>query len=74
MEHRHLTHNELTLAAIDDIIERGTRSAWAELGVAVENDPAVRRRILSIADTRIEADPSNQRFAFWKYYVEYIEQ
>ena len=31
MIHRHLTHQELTLAAIDDLIGRG---AWWQLGAA----------------------------------------
>ena len=31
MQHRHLTHEQYTLAAIDDIIARGKRRDWAEL-------------------------------------------
>ncbi len=31
MQHRHLTHERYTLAAIDDIIARGKRRDWAEL-------------------------------------------
>ncbi|MEI2691809.1 MAG: hypothetical protein V9H69_19750 [Anaerolineae bacterium] len=30
MQHRHLTHEQYTLAAIDDIIARGKRRDWAE--------------------------------------------
>ncbi len=69
MEHRHLEHNDLTLAAIDDIIERGARSAWAELGRAVENDLVIRARTQYIANNRTRVNPLNQRFAFWKHYV-----
>jgi len=31
MYHRHLTHQDFTLAAIDDLIARGKRQDWAEL-------------------------------------------
>lgn len=31
MLHRHLTHQQLTLAAIDDVIARGKHADWAEL-------------------------------------------
>lgn len=73
MDHRHLEHSELTLAAIDDIIERGTRSSWAELGRAAQNDPEIRAKIRRITDNRAKACPLNQRFAFWGYYVENIK-
>ena len=73
MDHRHLEHDDLTLAAIDDLIERGDRSAWAELGRAVQNDPVVRTRTRRVTDNRTKADPRNQRFAFWGYYVDNIK-
>ena len=31
MFHRHLTHDKLTLAAIDSIIERGARKDWMQV-------------------------------------------
>jgi hypothetical protein len=31
MLHRHLAHQQFTLAAIDDVIARGKRQDWAEL-------------------------------------------
>lgn len=73
MDHRHLEHSELTLAAIDDIIERGTRSAWAELGRAAQSDPDIRAKIQHITDSRTKADRFNQRFAFWRYYIETLK-
>lgn len=73
MDHRHLKHNELTLAAIDDIIERGTRVAWAELGNAVQKDLVIRNRTQRITDIRTKADPLNQRFSFWNHYVKNIK-
>ena len=73
MKHRHLDHEELTAAAIDDIIERGGRDAWAELCVAVLRDESVRERTYRIATLRTERDSRAQRFSFWKHYVEDIQ-
>lgn len=73
MDHRHLQHNNLTLAVIDDIIERGNRVAWAELGSAVQNDPIVRTKTRRVTENRTKADPLNQRFAFWHHYVDNIK-
>ena len=39
MEHRNLNHNGFTLAAIDNILERGELSDWLPLLNAIENDP-----------------------------------
>ena len=41
MLHRHLTHEQYTLAAIDDIIARGKRQDWAELRTTALADRAV---------------------------------
>jgi hypothetical protein len=69
MEHRHLTHQEFTLAAIDDIISRGKREDWATLRTALLSDPSVREKILRVCAAHI-ADPYAQRYHFWKQYVE----
>ena len=74
MKHRHLDHEELTVAAIDDIIERGGNQAWAELCDAVLADADVRERTHRIATVRTEQDSRAQRFSFWKHYVEDVEQ
>jgi dTDP-4-dehydrorhamnose 3,5-epimerase len=34
MRHQHLTHQEYTLAAIDDVIARGKRQVWIPKGFA----------------------------------------
>jgi hypothetical protein len=34
MLHRHLNHQQLTLAAIDDVIARGKRRDWTERHLA----------------------------------------
>jgi hypothetical protein len=39
MKHRHLVHEDFTLAAIDDILERGTLAAWAPLLREIRRDP-----------------------------------
>lgn len=69
MEHRHLIHQQFTLAAIDDIISRGKREDWATLRTALLNDPSVREKILRVCAAHI-ADPYAQRYHFWKQYVE----
>ncbi len=69
MLHRHLTHQQLTLAAIDDIIARGKRQDWAELRKAALTDRTVLEKILRVCQAHI-ADPYAQRYHFWKAYAE----
>jgi hypothetical protein len=68
MEHRHLTHAEWTLAAVDDAIARGRLADWRQLRDAAGAQPTVRERILRICAPRL-ADPTEQRYYFWDYYV-----
>lgn len=68
MRHRHLNHENLTLAGIDDIISRGGMSDWADLRRAALDDPAVLERIARICRARI-ADPYAQRHHFWMLYA-----
>lgn len=69
MLHRHLTHQHFTLAAIDDVIARGKRQDWAELRRAALGDRAVMEKVLRVCQAHI-ADPSAQRYHFWKHYAE----
>jgi hypothetical protein len=69
MHHRHLTHQAFTLAAIDDVIGRGQRTDWAELRRAVLADPSLREKVLQVCRAHI-ADRYEQRYHFWKAYVE----
>jgi hypothetical protein len=69
MLHRHLNHQDLTLAAIDDIIGRGQRQDWAALRTALLNDSAIREKVLRVCEAHV-ADPYAQRYHFWKGYVE----
>lgn len=39
MKHRHLTHEQFTLAAIEDILARGKMPDWEPLVTAIQTDP-----------------------------------
>jgi hypothetical protein len=39
MRHRHLHHQRLTLAALDDLIENGTLADWRPVLARVRRDP-----------------------------------
>jgi len=69
MLHRHLNHQEFTLAAIDDLIARGKRSDWAELRRAALADRALMEKVRRVCLAHI-ADPYAQRYHFWKHYAE----
>jgi hypothetical protein len=68
MVHRHLNHERLTPAAIDDIISRGKMADWKELRAAALADRAVLERIAGICRAYI-ADPYAQRHHFWMHYA-----
>ena len=69
MLHRHLTHQNFSLAAIDDVISRGKRLDWAELRQAVLKDQRIRKKVLRVCRAHV-SDPYAQRYHFWKEYVE----
>jgi len=69
MRHRHLNHERLTPAAIDDIIARGAREDWAELGRAVKANQDIRGAVRRIVQAKA-ADHETQRYHFWKLYAE----
>lgn len=69
MLHRHLNHEEYTLAAIDDIIARGKRKDWAELRAIALGDRAVMEKIRRVAEAYAQ-DRYAQRQAFWRLYAE----
>jgi hypothetical protein len=39
MKHRHLTHEEFTTAAIEDILARGRMPDWVPLIIAIQAEP-----------------------------------
>lgn len=69
MLHRHLNHQELTLAAIDDLIARGKRRDWVELRRAVLTDQKVLEKVLRVCHAHV-TDPYDQRYHFWLHYAE----
>ena len=69
MKHRHLNHEEFTVAAVDDIIARGGNRDWVELKWAMSKDPRVRDKITRVCRVHID-DPYAQRYHFWMQYVQ----
>jgi hypothetical protein len=69
MRHRHLDHQDYTLAAIDDIISNGQRAAWERLRLAMLQEAGIREKILRICNARIH-EPSSQRHHFWRHYAQ----
>lgn len=72
MLHRHLIHDELTPAAIDDIIERGSLPDWVRLAKAVRANPHgyTANTIRHICDQRMRDELApRQALAFWRNYV-----
>jgi hypothetical protein len=53
MQHRNLNHQKLTLAAIDNIIERGLIPDWEPLMKAIQQDPfgEIARKTLVICES-----------------------
>ncbi len=71
MQHRHLDHQDFTLAAIDDIIGNGQRAAWEKLRLALLQQPGIREKILRVCNAQVN-DASAQRHHFWRHYVQNI--
>jgi hypothetical protein len=69
MLHRHLNHQEYTLAALDDVIDRGKREDWAQLRKVALEDRGLMEKILRVALAHA-ADPYAQRYHFWRQYAE----
>lgn len=68
MEHRHLNGQNLSRAAIDDIISRGKLADWVELRQAAFNDHLVCEKIEKICSAKVR-NPYEQRYHFWFYYL-----
>jgi len=68
MIHRHLNHSRFTLAAIDDVIDRGKRDSWASLLAAVDASPEIRNRVLRVCAAHVD-DAYAQRYHFWNNYA-----
>lgn len=70
MLHRHLNHQDFSLAAIDDVIDRGKIEDWRELRRAALEDRTTMEMVLRICLAHVH-DPYAQRYHFWKNYAEY---
>lgn len=69
MKHRHLEgSSQYSLAAIDDMIDRGGRADWHLLREAADADPAIKERIRHICEIRAK-DPCDQKFHLWRAYA-----
>ena len=68
MLHRHLNHERYTAAAIDDVIERGSKQDWFELRRAALADPRVAERVRRLCEARL-LHPDAQRHHFWTHYA-----
>ena len=69
MNHRHLQEREeLTSAAIDDIIERGGWEDWLALRDRTDADRATAERVLRVCEARC-SDPYAQRHHLWRIYA-----
>jgi hypothetical protein len=69
MRHRHLNHEELTLAAIDDVIGRGKHRDWFQLRKSALADRSVFEKVLRVCAAHVH-DAYAQRYHFWKHYAE----
>jgi hypothetical protein len=72
MQHRHLNHQDFTLAAVDDIIRRGGWRDWVLLRRAACRDGAVLARIQRICATAAtnQRQEGSQRLGFWRKYAQ----
>ena len=68
MNHRHLNHSRFTLAAIDDVIDRGKRDSWALLLAGVDASAEIRNRVLRVCAAHV-SDEYAQRYHFWNNYA-----
>lgn len=69
MLHRHLNHQGLTLAAIDDVISRGRWGDWAQLRRAALADSTVLDKVERVCRAHV-CDPFAQRHHFWLHYAQ----
>lgn len=68
MRHRHLRHQHLTLAALDDLIENGTLADWRPVLARIRRDPEgpVALRLAELLRTRDYEESG----ALWSTFLE----
>ena len=71
MLHRHIIEaEEPSLAAIDDIIDRGGVEDWRGLKSRADADATLLAKILKVCAVKI-SDPYAQRYHLWNYYAQH---
>jgi hypothetical protein len=65
MQHRHLQVKQLSLAAIDDIIERGSFADWLELAALAKRNDVRRQQIQNLASESVQRSERPDRASFW---------
>lgn len=70
MLHHHLNHQEFTLAAIDDIIDRGKPEDWAELREAALRSDLIMEKILRVASARVDDPYSDDLYTLWREFAQ----
>lgn len=69
MLHRHIIETSTpSLAAIDDIIDRGGVGDWRELKAQVDADSSLAVKVLRVCAVKV-SDPYAQRYHLWNYYA-----
>ena len=69
MNHRHIIETETpSLAAIDDVIDRGGASDWRVLKARADADSSLLKKIVRVCAAKI-SDPYAQRYHLWDYYA-----
>ena len=64
MQQQHITSAEISVAAIDEIVKRGSLEDWCELRAAALSDPEVLAKLEQVARRRI-GDRSAMRCFLW---------
>lgn len=73
MFHRHLDASGYTLAAIDDVIERGMLDDWLDLAQALRDDPEVKAKVRHIVAART-GEQATIHHAFWRSRLSYLDE
>ena len=72
MVHRHIIEADTpSLAAIDDIIDRGGVADWRGLKAQVDADPLLAGKVLRVCAVKV-SDPYAQRYHLWNYYAKRV--
>jgi hypothetical protein len=68
MHHRHLNHQRLTLAALDDLVENGTLADWRPVLARVRRDPEgpVASRLAQL----LSAKDYEESGALWRHFLD----